>query len=530
MTQTITGAALKAILKQSAAFDKADADPYTDNLHPGQGLLVLGALQNPETKSWYVNGQDVSDGRLYAVALTDFLAFGDTGYPDLATPPVPPAFRLNNAGDNGRATRITDLVAARVLGSKSTPPSLDISTYADHLKHNPFTQGPPATFFDKVGIMRRNAKKPEWKKDTAGALAEERAYWRLFVDKGELAFNRYENNYPFLGKLKSAFNGIPESGVTTPQSRSWSNALALELRREKRNRTWFARFEEEYARAFTQQSSPAGSYLLSYTSNRLGGEAGIRQTFSGTVRQGRWIGWVASFNATSQVVRPLDSESIALAKDGCPSLDPKVVCSVSFQTNLARTSRMLGKVGLRAETRTSWFEFGYFGGEVNRATRYHLINGSQDVSDCPPWDFSQCIGKPNTVPDGTSGSALRFQASSAAKPETGLFFNFNAALPIPKGYVVDAFTFDNRGMWFSNHDKDMQIDSRVSEKITFGAKIAIPALPNLSLMPSVAIFWYANKMKDELLFARTFDIKLDYRFDKATGTRWSRVLGFGRPK
>jgi hypothetical protein len=397
----------------------------------------------------------------------------------------------------------------------------------DYLRHNPFLPGPPATFLNKVDILRRNSKKPAWAKNTAEALAEERPYWRLFVDRGELAFNRYDSNFGALTDLKTKFAGIPESGVTTPQSRSWSNALAVELRRERRNRTLFARVEEEYARTFTQQSIP--SYLLSYSSNRLGMESGIRQAFSGTVRQGLWVGWLASFYGTSQVVKPLDSESITVAAAGCPSAT--LICNtIGFQSSLARTSRLLAKVGARAETRTSWFEFGYFGGETIRATSYALMNGTQILKQCDPWDLSNCVASA-TVPSTTSAADLRYAPSSAWRPETGLFFNFNSALPIPKGYVIDALTFDNQGMWFAKHEnKDLRIDARVNEKLALGVRILIPYLPNLSLKPTYTIFWYANKQGENLLFARTLDFKLEYRFDKASGTHWSRVLGFGRPK
>jgi hypothetical protein len=529
MTQTITGAALRAILKQSALFDKADSDPYTDSLHPGLGLVVLGALQNPDTKTWYVNGQDVLDTRLYSVAMTDFLAFGDTGYTDLGTPPVPPPYRIRDAAIGNRVERVTDLVAAVVFPSKVTPPDLTLSAYLDYSRHSYFLLGPAAGFMDKVGILRRNAKKPAWSPKTAEALAEERPYWRLFVDRGELGFTQYENNYPVLDNLQSKYAGIPESGVATPQSHSWSNAVAVELRREQRNRTLFARFEEEYSRTFTQQTGPAGSFLLSYSSNRLAFESGIRQTFTGTVRQGRWLGWIASFNGTTQVVRPLDDESVTLAAPGCPSTT--IVCAtIPFQTNLARTNRLLGKVGLRAETRTSWFEAGYFGGEVIRATNYELLEGSQVLADCQPWNFSSCLGAV-TVPAGTASSSLRFAPSSASKPETGLFFNFNASLPVPKGYVIDAITFDNQGMWFADHrGVDVPIDARLNEKLAIGVRIALPNVPNLTLKPSYTIFLYENKIGDNLLFARTFDLKLEYRFDKASGRSWSRVLGFGRPR
>ena len=92
----VTGATLKSLLKKSAAFAEAERNSVNIDLERGRALVPLGVFQELATKVILVNAQPVQDGYLYSVAVTDFLAFGDTGYSDFLTPAVPPPFRMRD--------------------------------------------------------------------------------------------------------------------------------------------------------------------------------------------------------------------------------------------------------------------------------------------------------------------------------------------------------------------------------------------------------------------------------------------------
>lgn len=536
VTMTITGAALKAILAQGAEFDRQDGDPYTQHSDPNRGLLTLGLVPSPDRRSWYVNGSEIEDQRLYSVAMTDFLAFGDTGYAAMRTPAVPPPYRPRNIGN---PERLLDVVAeALPLRTPFTRAALPLSAYLDHSFHLPFAIGPAATLKDKIATVVSVAQGPKWKDHTIDALGQEQTFWRIFVDRGELSFTRYQTNYPTFDQLRGSLAGIPDSGIITPQRRSWANALYLEARRESPRATFYNRFEEEYARDFVQQRGAAGIYLLSYGANRFSVENGWRIALAPTARRVPYWSWILASNLTTQVADPLDTEAVAYKTGICPITDPNVAATqppcatVLFQSHLSRTNRLFAKTGLRYQTKLSWMEAGLLGGATIRATSYSVRLHGQPINgaaNCDPSAIGACLAGAS-VPPGTQGSDLQIAAHLKGRADSGMFLNFSYLVPLPKNPALVALTFDNQGLMFFNTREDISVDARLIERFSAGLRVGVPRLPALSVKPTYGLLFYQNRVYGNLLFGRTFDVRLEYRFDWQTGVSWRRALAYGRPR
>jgi hypothetical protein len=135
IVQTITGAALKAALAESARLKALDED-YVPQMESGRWLRHLGLMQDPTSKTWYVNGAAIDDKASYSVAMSDFLASGDTGYPTLKDPAVPPGPR---PAEIRKLLRISEAVVDKLTGNGSA--QVEAYTYLDHSQGFPAATG-----------------------------------------------------------------------------------------------------------------------------------------------------------------------------------------------------------------------------------------------------------------------------------------------------------------------------------------------------------------------------------------------------
>src|ERR1035437_5917829 len=92
----MTGATLTTVLSASADFDTLDKNPLNTDPEKGRSLVTLGVFKEAAETNLTVNGGILDPARAYGVTLTDFLAVGDTGYPQLKTPAVPMPYRMKD--------------------------------------------------------------------------------------------------------------------------------------------------------------------------------------------------------------------------------------------------------------------------------------------------------------------------------------------------------------------------------------------------------------------------------------------------
>ncbi len=472
-TRTITGSQLKSVLAQSDTFDTLDSDPYADHGSPGQGLTTLGLTK--DSGVWFVNGEAVTDNRLYSVAMPDFLAFGDTGYADLRRQPVPPAIRITDLRDE-MLTPIADLVLAELGVSPAR--GLPARDYLDSSTQLPPNGPTRASFLDQVReqIRRWGVLYPSFRPGSPAALGQGRSYWRLFADQGSIGYTEYRNNQPSAAEISSRFKGITESGVNSRESRTWLGAAHLEVRREAIWGNLFSRVETGFSNQTLQAAVSGGELTRNYLDNRISWETGVRRVVIGNARQRPWVGVLASIQTASQLRQPFE------LLPGAPASVP-----------IPRTSRAGGKLGVRLEGRQSWIESGFVSGWVRRAR-----------------------------PDLT-GSLT----GSGTNRENGFFLNFNSIVPVPRGIGIREFTFTNRTRFYTIRDSDLAVDTRLLER--FDASVTVPIWGNVSLRPTYGLLFFENKKLFNFLVGRTFSVRLDYRFDRTSGASWRQVLGFGRP-
>jgi hypothetical protein len=93
----LTGATIRKLLKQSAAFGTLDKNSLNTEIETGRDLVTLGIYPDPrDSDTIYINGAVMSDTALYTIAATDFISGGDTGYANLSPPDVLPVLRVRD--------------------------------------------------------------------------------------------------------------------------------------------------------------------------------------------------------------------------------------------------------------------------------------------------------------------------------------------------------------------------------------------------------------------------------------------------
>ncbi|MFN7922501.1 MAG: hypothetical protein U0Q16_20520 [Bryobacteraceae bacterium] len=501
VARTIKGSALKAALDHSREFERTEADPYSSDPESGRGLVYQGLFFDSDSQSWFVNGAALENDVLYRVTVSDFLAFGDTGYPQF----------LVDGEEHARSIRllprIADLALQEIAPKEPKPKPL---LFTDYLDYGGFPRPAPpksATVSDRLRkFMHAYLEKSQ---GYSGGKPEEdaqfRSYWRFLLDKTEIGFDDYTHNRGTQDALSKAFKGTPESSVLSRKSTTVGTAVQFEARRESRRRQFFVRTEQEYQRLSLQQDGPAGDFLATYPQNRISIESGFRGVFRGTIRRRRQWGWVASSQVTTQIHNPV--ETFALK-------DASVVASIN------RTTRFLAKAGVRRESREGWFEGGLFAGAVRRPGLFTVRNGDRTTGNCWLAQLSGSVADCLKTIEASPSPAV--STSPATGPVSGAFLNFDARYPLPKGILRGQAVFENRGRIFFNHSRDTLFDARYIDSLS--AAVAIPIVRNLSLKPKLSLFLYENKRLGRSMRGLTYDMHLEYRFDRHSGVPWGAAL------
>ncbi len=543
MPRLVKGSAIKRAMDRSREFDALDKDVYFYEVEYNRGLHVLGVFFDPVTRRYIVNGAPIEDDKPYLVAMTDFLAFGDTGYPELAQELTGGPER---PGDLKVQPRISELVLDRLRGPEAARAARGkgtaFGTYMDYLEWPGFPPEPEATLAMQFAeyFHTANGRAPRFRDLKNGkskdpeTLTQTRPRWRLVLERSEVAWSDYWHNQENQAALLGAFEGITESRVATPETHSLALSWAAELRREKIGSVDFLRTEGRLTRQ--QVENAESRFVFSYPQNEMSIEAGWRKAIGSSIFQRPWWGWQVSGIVNTQPQIPLFAVRVAYWPETCAA--PPCRATLAYDAELGRTTRALAKLGIRRETRDSWVEAGFFAGGVRRPAEYQ-VNG---FTPCRLQfeNLRNCLDDPaRLLPGPLTAADLRQSTVMGGGLESGLFANATWRIPLTPSNAAQ-LVLENRGRYYFNHGKDIPLDTKLSN--LFSAGLAIPIAGRLALKPSWTLFHFLNKSgylfarppalglvrrPGVLLMGNTFDIKAEYRFDWTEGQPWRKVLRYG---
>lgn len=499
----VPGAALKRVLAQSEAFEAAENAKLALSVDKGRKLETLGIRK--VKGEYFINGLPVQDSRVYTVATTDYIGAGDTGYPDLVKAARNP--RNYPAAFTGDLTTISSLVCRKFFKEEADMERyclapVQSASYLDTTTLPQITPYPPESRLSKIW----HASALAWPNDgpDSPSLSEglehrvQRRSFRAFSLKNfSIGFKDLDNNRTD-ANLDEKFAGVPTSGVSSKENRNITVGLDTRYSFFADKREFFIGVGIDYDRQAT--GDPTKATGISLNKNRMFADIG------GVLwrRPGREypnVGFVASVHGETQLEQPFSAFNL--------STEAEDQIRITQQRGLL----LLGRLGVRWENRSNYFEVGWQAGRELRALRGYLFENSGGTNvEClvnSAQTLGDCISENSKPPNGLITASSVPSALLQGRPRAGMYWNHGFVFPILKNLKYE-FTQD-ADFFFVHFHRDTSIDTR----FRYNAKnrLSFMIWKNFSIGPALDLFMYQNKVNRSFLFQRSFGIETKVNFD-----------------
>jgi len=549
----VTGATLKKLMKQSKKFEEMDHDLLSTEIELGRAVRSVGIWpDDKDSDSYYVNGIKLDDTKMYTVAATEFLAVGDTGFADLATPDVPPPTRIE---DFNRLAPLADMICNRIRNTAGftavTCPADQLDkTYFDSSMLRPFDTTPGFTAAAHYTTIPRRFLPIPVPAKNANGIVEQRRHLSINLEALDVSWGGTYVSH--VNQAAGKFTGITAPGVTTSGSTNVAADHKLRVIYDMGRPTFYALSDSNFARTTTTTASYA-----TIASNVWGMEGG------GTIRarhdRPTWLSFQYSVRFEGQLTDPSPT-SVKFTTPALMTGDPNTF--VTFQpvapagpvTNLLvyppRSSSLFGRTGVRAEFGDLYLEAGFEEIDARHvATTYTFAPyGVANPVACVPAPGPQlsCTGGtlPAKDPNGNPlsvGIAKDIDLTYSILPSKdattdyltrGLYLNFNFKFPLwskkdaAGGEQSWYFILTNKGDLYGNSPRnDTSTQTRYLDKFT--TAFSLPLYGKLTLTPKVEFLFYENKVAHQKFRSATPALALSYSFNYRKGMNFWRSLGYG---
>ncbi|HEX4168085.1 MAG TPA: hypothetical protein VHZ55_21680 [Bryobacteraceae bacterium] len=531
----VKGSTLKTVLLESAAFDQQDQDNLSIEVEKGRGLSTLGIQNDPYSGQPLIRGQVIEDSKLYGVAMTDYLAFGNTGYPELSSEAIQPVVRIVSLKGLNRLTGLVcEHLSNQFTNGSCQDDEIPAADYFAAIEQHPFdtSRGLTAWIDFRRWITHPLQTQPNVTTFAAKKTAipenvvERRGLWWFTLQNVSLGYN-----LNFIGgsdrTVPGNFVGNNSfSQLSTPES---SN---LDLWARVRGGYSFPRFLDFYSSAEVRYSRLAvrnsinngnfGDYQTTLNNNLLRAEAGFT-TKPITSRVPVRI--LVSEDLLTQPTPPFQQfvAPVACGLLPCPNGSSRLA---TF--DLAKNYLVVTRVGARIQNDQSWFEAGReYGANIDTPSSFSILDASSPSPfPCPVSAtsfISQCVAlDPFFTTQSKIVPELRNQRV------TGWFANFHTVVPLWKSKLQ--LVADSYGELFDRLHDDTTYNTRFYEDLTLSLRV--PVWGNLSFAPQVETFFFQNKIVpnepaalNHYVFVTT-SVKLEYAFDWHRGVGLLRALRF----
>jgi hypothetical protein len=508
----VPGSALKKSLELSKKYDNEDSDNLSLSNEKGRGLEYLGIKKNDKSE-YLINEVPLDDKKIYAVATSDYIGAGDTGYPDLAAAALDPKTRA------GQFPEKLELISA-VVCRKLDPDAKCISEiarddYLDRIADAPPAQRKP-DFVSKVRNLLpfKGPEKTPWKQNVGDLLdqkVQQRSIWMLSLKNFSFQFSGLNNNDTD-ASIDNKFGGIATSGVNSHENHSIIVGLDLRAVRSKHNYDLFGAAGIDYNTKSSDTSSVAPSVVQN--TNRLTGDAGFLWNLWGG-RSFVRLGPVFTLHGETQLAQPFTIFNLNTS-----STDPRGrTITDQLRISPERSVQLLGRIGLRSQNRTNAFEFGFeHGREFNVFKGYEFVtNGGTLV--CKPdatTSLSKCIK--DAIKAGTITRDSVVLSAHQDRPRTGLYWKWNISIPFHEKLKFELT--DEGDFYFADPARDILNDTRFRDISKSSLKFTV--FPNFTIGPSLQLLLYRNQtgldsnfkpIGGDFLSQKTFGLEASFSFD-----------------
>lgn len=545
--RSVKGSILKSILKQSDEYAKTEKAAYFPVSETGRPLVELGLRPDlANGGDFLINGKPLDPDALYTVVTSDHIALGDTGYSDLASPPVgdPP----QPASSSETIVRISGRTCEALAEPKLWPGTAGLlvpdrsycvvtlgrRNYYDELANR--TPDDPRsgntslhkfyawTFLhgDLGQPVPKNLQAQPGPDDIASETQkkiEALENWDFSLDKLSLGFAAVTHNGSEQ-ELSNEFGGVQNAQVNAKHSHSWDwDADSKVIRYDPRFDLFLAE-TLQYSSSFTAQITPPRSETQSR--NLFAIDGGTYLHSWSNHKSLPLISAVASGHFETQVGNPLTSISLQPIP---PSTSPS-----TFNFKQGRTNLLLGRAGVRHQDRKSYIEGGLEGGQTLNAIQQFniltmpggpvvscLLEASVSLTTCVN-NFNRSNPTTPVTPSSTVTVVRRPQ------DRYGAYWTMGVTVPINP---TISYNFQDTSDYFFLSHGDNSADTRFRHQLIHTLKFTV--FPNLSFEPTYTIFLYENKVDYNFLVQQQYSVKINYSFDWTNWHESRQQLRYNKP-
>ena len=574
----IPGQTLTSILQRSQELERAEAaGEYTDlslgwamaytGIEPAEVGNNAGGGEKPE---WLVHGDFLDPKRLYSVAITDYLANGDTGYPDLQNAQPDPQTSLARL----HLWTLTDHLHARITGTKDRPRrggDEDVLDRRDESAHVPAATNQD-TFFRWIGSLRPsqwNASSKATSVKTPFDFSERQrptTFIRLY--KADFGYSLFQHNVNE-ADIGAKFPGVTAVDLSNPDSEAFNADLQLRVQRDTQRWATYAEGDANFGRRNQRGKNAPFAYQPSQTSDIGYFEIGEAFKLWPGIQNPSGLRFILPTSLKTQIVRPYTQITPINAKSSGGSNTVPVSAArnyywafrpgLRFEHNFPRAQnnsaggsgggsgsgassdataasaqggKGQGKSGQQgggsdknqSSTLNSFIEFGFQTGKVfHSPSVFTFANPGTADPACSSGqvviaNLIDCISSLGTNARLTSVAAGRnFR-------QEGAYLNFRIDAPLP-GRSSGEYIIENRGDIFFNRASDAPIDVRFLDDMKHS--LQLPLYGKFTVGPSIELVFFKTKVTGNRYFSYSTSVSLNYSFDWHPGLSWPKALGFG---
>lgn len=477
------GSALKKTLDLSKKFTDDDADNLSLSDQKNRGLEFIGIVQQGNDN--IINEKPLDDNAKYAFAMTDFIAAGDTGYPDLAAAALDPRTRPSQFPT--QLQPISGLVCARVdpaHARQNCLAAMPRDMYLDEISVSAAPSPRPAGFRPKFlnlfPIKFAEKDKPATSvSESLNARVQRRPIWSLTLKNFSFSFNGLNNNDTDIS-IDNKYGGNSTSGVNAHENHTITMGLDLQGVRSTHSHDWFAGMGIDYKTNSTDTSSLAPH--VTQSTNRLTTDLGFVWNLSGGRSAVRW-GPVFTLRAETQLAPPFTRFDLN-------STNPATGLTDQLELPRGRSVMVMPRFGLRHQNRTNMFEAGFEKGkEFNVLMGYEFVTNGVPVTCTPQANKSidKCIK--DGIKNGKITKDSQVFSAHEDRPRMGFYWKWNASIPLHEKVKLE---LSDEGDWyFADPRMDLLTDTRFRD--IFKSSLKFQVFPNFSIGPKLDLLLYRNQ-------------------------------------
>ncbi len=511
----VPGSALKKAMEQSKKYEAEESASLSLADERGRTLVTLGIRYDPDRKEYLINQVPLDPGRLYAVATSDYIGAGDTGYPDLAAsathaPTTPQDFDENLSTISSIVCRglYPDDADLRCLGDIERDFYLDAfsgdptdSRQGDTIAHQLWAW----SVFDHPHPVPASSKQPSTTLDKAALKSvEQRPLWDFVLKKLSLGITTLGHNGTD-ADIDSKFGSISKPSANAHRSTEWASAMQFQATRTWQHYQMFVVPGYDYDLQFT--GVPNSGRKVSQITNLATLDFGFLRMWPGRGPDHRDAVFTAHFETPLRrpfIIFPLASTTTLPSGVSIPD-------QLSLRQDHSYSLQM--RVGFRWQRRISSIEFGPEGGhEWNALNGFQFFTNGVMTVECRPdatTTFADCVKAKSKGMNPTITKDSDVKILELGRYHSGAYWKFNLTVPF---HTKVSYTLTDIGeFFFVNFGTDNQTDTRFFDYSKH--QLNFQVFPSFSIGPEVDLLFYENKRFKNFLRQDKLMLTAQFSFD-----------------